>query len=489
MKHKFGIQGKLFLSLIIFSVIVISLLWVLQFVFLDDIYREIQIASLREAASEVSRINDDNYTGFALNHANGKSQCTAVYDANAAVLCSEHAGGQCVVHNLSINTVRNLYLGTKETEDLFFETYLTSEDMGIIINSKKQTGPDFPFFHENEVSYDEAYDCLLFCQITENKNGQERFILQSALIIPLDSTVDTLYFELMIVSVVLLLLSLVLSVVLSQIISKPLISLNKASKSLSKGDFVMEGREGYREVAELRDTLSGAANEISKVDRLRSELIANVSHDLRTPLTLIESYSEAMRDLPGENTPENLQIIIDETHRLSGLVTDLLDLSRLESDMNSFSPERIDLHALCAEIVYRYDKMLEKDQYRFFLEADGLPSYVLADRSKITQVIYNLIHNAINYCGSDRTVIIRLIRTQTHIRLEVIDHGEGIAKEHLADIWDRYYRLKDHHRTAKIGSGLGLSIVKKVLELHGAFYGVDSKVGEGSCFWFLLPLA
>ena len=112
----------------------------------------------------------------------------------------------------------------------------------------------------------------------------------------------------------------------------------------------------------------------------------------------------------------------------------------------------------------------------------------MGDELRITQVLYNLINNAINYIGDDKTVIVRQTVKEERVRIEVIDHGEGISEENLKYIWDRYYRVSEEHRRAKIGTGLGLSIVKNILIAHDAEYGVESTLGEGSDFWFSMPI-
>lgn len=123
-------------------------------------------------------------------------------------------------------------------------------------------------------------------------------------------------------------LALIFAAIMSKKVSKPIIKINESAKELAKGNVAVHfDGEGYREITELNDTLNYAAEELSKVENLRRELIANVSHDLRTPLTMITGYAEVMRDIPGENTPENVQIIIDEANRLTSLVNDMLDIS------------------------------------------------------------------------------------------------------------------------------------------------------------------
>ena len=197
---------------------------------------------------------------------------------------------------------------------------------------------------------------------------------------------------------------------------------------------------------------------------------------------MIAGYSEVMRDIPGENTPENVQIIIDETHRLTTLVNDMLDLSKLQAQAIPLERSVFNLTESIREIMTRYDKMAD---FRFSFEANE-EVYVNADELKISQVVYNLVNNAINYTGADKTIRVRQKVRDGVVRIEVIDSGEGIPADKLKDIWERYYKVDKSHKRAQVGSGLGLSIVKSILDLHGGMYGVQSEVGKGSVFWFEL---
>ena len=195
-----------------------------------------------------------------------------------------------------------------------------------------------------------------------------------------------------------------------------------------------------------------------------------------------------IRDIPGENTPENMQVIIDEATRLSELVSDLLDISKLQAGTRALEPERFDLTQTVLETMDRYEKLTARDGYciRFFSDRHV---QICADRSMILQVIYNLINNAINHSGEDKLVLVRQTVTDHAVRITVEDHGEGIEADQLPYIWDRYYKVDRVHRIATVGTGLGLSIVKNILEMHGSAFGVESKVDQGSTFWFELPLA
>lgn len=329
---------------------------------------------------------------------------------------------------------------------------------------------------------------MVYVKIAQKSDGSSVVILLNTMITPVNATVDTLRIQLSFVSVILLGLSVVLALYISKKISKPIIKMNESAKKLAKGQYevAFEGK-GYLEIAELSKTLNFAAKELSKVEGLRRELIANISHDLRTPLTMIAGYAEVMRDLPGENTPKNVQIIIDEAKRLTTLVNDVLDISKLQSGVVELTPSEFCLTESIRDIMKRYTKLTEQDGYkiRFIANADAT---VFADEMKISQVIYNLINNAITYTGVDKTVTVSQSIANGRVRIEILDTGNGIAEEQLPYIWDRYYKVDKAHKRAAIGTGLGLSIVKSILTLHGADFGVISSVGQGSIFFFELEL-
>ena len=239
------------------------------------------------------------------------------------------------------------------------------------------------------------------------------------------------------------------------------------------------------ETKELADALNFAAEELKKVDTLKSELIANVSHDLKTPLTMIKGYSEMMQDFPDEVTTENLQVIIDETEHLTRLVNDILDLSKLRSGNDVLLLDEFNLTESIRTIITRYSALMAKDGYNIIFDYDSDVT-VTGDETRINQVVYNLINNAINYSGEDKTVIITQTEKVDTVLIEVTDHGRGISPEDIGGIWERYYRTenKNTHTRSVVGTGLGLSIVKSILEKHSARYGVVSEEGRGSTFMF-----
>ena len=165
-------------------------------------------------------------------------------------------------------------------------------------------------------------------------------------------------------------------------------------------------------------------------EKMKANLLRSVSHDLRTPLTMITGYAEVMRDLPGENTPENVQVIIDEANRLTTLVNDMLDLSKLQSDIGRLTFSDFSLTQSIREILLRYKKLTEQDGYHIKF-ISGADAYVYADAVKISQVVYNLINNAIHYTGEDKSITVCQSVHDNIVRVEVIDTGSGIKEEEI----------------------------------------------------------
>ena len=284
-----------------------------------------------------------------------------------------------------------------------------------------------------------------------------------------------------------LLATTLLGFTMAKSISQPIIETNRAARELSRSRYTRPPHSGgYREIAELNDTLIRAAEDLGKVEDLQRELIANISHDLRTPLTMIGGYAEAMRDIPEEATPENLQIIIDETNRLSSMVNEVLDFSHLRTGKLELEQTDFNLTEEIREIVGRVSKMTAVDGYTVVFE-ETEDRFVHGDSKRISQVIYNLLGNALTYTGEDKTVRVSQKVIGSNVQVSVSDSGEGIPEADLPYIWDRYYRSRDNHRRAVIGSGLGLNICRGILEKHEAPYGVQSEIGQGTTFWFRLP--
>ncbi|MDE7280404.1 MAG: HAMP domain-containing histidine kinase [Ruminiclostridium sp.] len=307
---------------------------------------------------------------------------------------------------------------------------------------------------------------------------------------PIGTTLSIINALSLICSNVVLVGACIISIMISSHIANPLVKISKNADKLITGDFHMDiGKTDYDEIATLTKNLNAASEEINKTGALRKDLMANVSHDLRTPLTMIKAYAEMIRDLSGDNPEKrekHLQVIIDETDRLTLLVNDILNLSKLESGVMPMELLSFDFSEDLKDIISRFSLLDDMKDYQVKLEAeDGI--VINADRQKIEQVVYNLVNNAINYIGEDKLVTVRLYRKKPNTaRFEVADRGLGIPPEKLPYIWDRYYKIdrSENYKRSIKGTGLGLSIVKGILTGHNFLFGCDSVLGQGSVFWF-----
>jgi signal transduction histidine kinase len=358
----------------------------------------------------------------------------------------------------------------------------------LFVEAKRTETPAIQRFFDTGVTRNQQESMLYYTYI-DGDGG--RLLMVSANISPVSATVETLRIQLVYISGIMLLLAVGLAILITRRVARPIARLSDAARRMGSGEtdvaFRADGKS-YREIAELADTLERAREELARTEQLRQELIANVSHDLRTPLTLITGYGEMIRDLPDENTPENMQVIIDESKRLTSLVSDLLDLSRLQSGTGRMEFTRFNLTEDTKNIIGRFAKLCEQEGFTILFERDE-DVWVTADPERIAQVTYNFLINAITHTGDDKNIIVRQITGNGRVIIRVEDNGEGIPPENLASIWDRYYKADEVHKRAQKGSGLGLSIVKSILEQHpGVEYGVESTLGVGSAFWFSLPI-
>ena len=335
---------------------------------------------------------------------------------------------------------------------------------------------------------------LTMCTYIGSRDDPQAFIFICSYMEPVGSTMAIFQRQFLFVAIIIMMLTIFISLFFANRLTNPIIRINKHAKELPKGKFdaTIDDKD-FNEIRQLAATLQDASKEIAKSDDLRRELMANISHDLRTPLTMIKAYAEMIRDLSGDNPEKrakHLKVIIDETDRLSSLVNDILDLSKLQAGVTEINRSVFDLSERLSGVISRFDILKENDGIIIELHADA-GIMINADITKLEQVVYNLINNAVTYTGDDNTVIVRLYRKAPGLmRFEVTDHGDGIAPEYLPYIWDRYYKVSERnktHKRAKMGSGIGLSIVKNVLEQHGFAYGADSTVGQGSTFWFEAP--
>ena len=310
------------------------------------------------------------------------------------------------------------------------------------------------------------------------------------IIVPLypdQATINVIRNLLVYVSAIVLIIAIILAFYLSRRLTKPIESITNSAQELSRGNYSVKfNGGGFTETKELAKTLNQASYEMEKTEFYQREIIANVSHDLKTPLTMIRGYAEKIIDISGDNPEKrnsDLNIIISETERLNKLVTDMMTVSNLQSNKIALNKEVFNF-VEAAEDVFQSFLVLNSSNDFEVMFHPCRSTYVMGDKNKIMQVMSNFVSNAVKYSGDNKFVDIQLKRTGKKVVFHCIDHGLGIPKDEQQHVWDRYYRTSANHERDIEGTGLGLSIVKGILTLHNASYGVTSEEGKGSDFWF-----
>ena len=337
----------------------------------------------------------------------------------------------------------------------------------------------------------DKYSTLAYARYLRKAEDNEVYLYIFSPLYPVSSTVEILKDQLFYVTLITLIGAFSLAIYFANRISKPIKDITTTAKDMGRGNYnVKFVGNSYSEINNLAAALNTATYELGNADARQKDLIANVSHDLKTPLTMIRSYAEMIRDLSGDNPEKrntHLHVIIDESERMSRLVSDMATISAMQTKKIVLEKTAFDLSAVSASILASYDIYQEQDGYDFVFNAPK-DCLVFADKDRIAQVISNLTTNAVKYCGEDKYIALTIRKIGRKYRLEVSDHGPGIKPEELPHVWERYYKTSTNYVRETSGTGLGLSIVKEILMLHNANYGVESKVGQGSTFWFELDM-
>lgn len=288
------------------------------------------------------------------------------------------------------------------------------------------------------------------------------------------------------------LLALVLSYALSSAIAKPIQQMGQLAKEVAHGEF--SGRlpvHGRDEVADLARDFNSMVEKLSELEEMRREFVANVSHELRSPLTSLQGFLQAILDgaVPAGEEEKYLQIAFHETQRLSRLVEDLLDLARLEGGVVRFAKEPFDVAEEGRQAALRLLPQFEAKQVEVDFDFAPEPLLALGDAARTAQVLTNLLDNALRFSPAGSRVKVSGKLTDQEVMVTVADQGEGIPEEELPRIWQRFYKRDKARTVGRGGTGLGLSIVKLLVEAQGGRVWVTSRPGHGAAFSFSLPRA
>lgn len=463
-----GLQFKIWRYFVAFAAIILVLLWLLQIVFLRTYYQSMKTLEVQKIGNDIAAAyGTSSFADTVFKYSFNNGLMVQVLDENGEPQTDWQQNG----------SGDNFHPGPPDPLAFATLTYRLS-----------QSTDGWVTYISDDNNHHVGGQTLTYGAVLKSGRGK-RYLYINAQIAPVDSTSAVLQTQLIIITVLSLLLSLGISLLIASKLARPIVRMTATAEKLAGGDFGVQFESGsYTEINRLATAMNYMTGELSKTEQLRRDLIANISHDLRTPLTMVKMYAELIRDVSGGQTEKrtaHAQLIIDEADRLSLLIKDMLDLSRIQAGTESLKPAAFDLGEKARVILTRFAVLAERDGYRFSLDCAGDTS-VTADERKIEQVIYNLVGNAVNYTGADKTVALRVTRRDDGVCFSVTDTGKGIPPEKCAHIWERYYMAKETTRHRVVGTGLGLSIVKGILVAHRARFGVDSTAGKGSTFWFVL---
>lgn len=453
-KIKRSINIKTLRYLSIFSISILFVLWIVQISFLNYSYEKYQIKNTNKVANI---INNMDYATLI------KDVELLAYKNNVCVQI-DFKDGNVQNYNVMMNGCE---LDRRDLLNNYMNTILKTNKK---VESTKIVGHDFETRGILYAIKNDDYNVYVYSPVEE-----------------INSTSIVLKGQLIYITIIVMIISIIVSYFLSKKITKPITNITKRAKELGNGNYdLMLEESDIAEIDDLANTLNEVGHELSKTDEMRRDLMANVSHDLKTPLTMIKAYAEMVRDISykdDKKREEHLNIIIDETDRLTLLVNDILDMTREEENADFLKLEEYDLVSEIKKIVSKYEIIKETENYNIILDVPK-KAKINADKSKINQVVYNLINNAINYTGDDKKVTVKITEEEKNYLVEIIDTGKGIDKKDLKYIWNKYYKQEKNHKRNVVGSGVGLSIVKSILKRHDFDYGVISRKNHGTTFYF-----
>ncbi len=463
---------KLWTYFTIFAIVILAVLWLLQTVFMEGFYDVMQKEHIKKIANNICNAGEN--TELAIDTAAAENSILVLLtdtDGNILYSADEYSPSYNKKnYDYTEHGEHNNPYRTEHSEQTY--RHLPEHYYDFIERLGDKESISYTLEHNNKS------DTLIYGQRLDDS----RILYINTPIGAINSAVSIIQLQLLAVTVLALLFGFLIAIFISKKFSKPISQLSEQSLKMADGDFDIIFNHGFcAETDKLADSLTYAANKLSETDKLRRELLANVSHDLRTPLTMIKGYAELIRDMDKEGSSNNdAEIIIREADRLSLLVNDILYYSKLRSGAVKIEFEKINISSLAEAVTKQFFEICRTGNINI-IRAIEPDKYVFANEKLIQQVFYNLISNAVAHTKKDGSIYVSVVEGNGIIRTEIRDNGSGINPQELPHIWDRYF-------TSKKGgtNGLGLAIVKEILVAHDSHFGVESKEGSGSTFWFEL---
>ena len=469
-----SIRNKLAALIFLINMSIIGITWIMAVFMFKPMYYAVTQASLTDTANKiVSAIEvEKGVTNATLEEISGYVNvgvCVEIADkyGNGLVLfegigdaCQIHAGGNS--HD---------YFSQQRKID---STQATALRKAVRDNSRD----NYNVHLEDELGNRQAVKGRFY-------NGEYTVIVSTNLS-RTESIVAIVSSQLQTASIIAVVLSLVVATIMSTWFMGPLMKMSNATKEIAKGNYnVKLDVKSNDEIGRLAKDFNHMAEEIQHSHNMQKELLASISHDLRTPLTIIKGYAESIKDITGDNKDirdQQLTTIIDETDRLSNMVGSVMEYTKLSQGVHKMNIMQFDIADMCKDIVYVYSNKAAAEN-KSIAYTGPEDAYVFADPQLMERAIHNFVSNALLHTPENTRVVVAVnVQENGKVKVSVFDSGAGIKPEDIPHLFDKYYRArKDEGRS---GSGLGLAIVKSIMENHKFRYGVESTEGLGTEFWF-----
>lgn len=461
-----------------FTAVVFAVLWLLQTVFLQRFYNGMIIKNTVAAADKIAlKSNSCDITEYIDDLSRDNSVLVFITNTDGNILYSsdEYKKGH-KNRNIETDMLKEEFKGGRghyrelpENYDEFLNK-LTASD----VNEAELQTDDLYVYGRYIDFYGSDDKVVLYIGTTLNAVGSAARIIRV---------------QLLWVTLLSVVISLVLAWFMSRNFSRPVAQLTEKAHKLTEKDSDIIFHEGFcSELDELNTTLDNTAEKLKKSQEFQNELLANVSHDLRTPLTMIKGYAEMIRDISREDEKqcaEDVAVIVEESDRLTALVNEILEYSELQMTNSELELSDFDISETVNSVVDSFEKLYSKEGFSF--ERDiAENTYIRGNASRLQRAVYNLLDNAVRHAGEDKWIGIKLKAENGKAVIEVSDHGEGIAAEELNRIWDKYYTKRQ--RQGNGISGLGLAIVKQTVSMHKGKCEARSEIGKGSVFSIILDV-
>ena len=470
-----GILSKLWIAITSLVLIILLITWIFQVGLLKRFYINERTSILAYEANKIASLMVQPQDQEIIRKKVLEEIETFTSSINARVLVFDNEGAEMFYNNYNIIGRRPSHINGQNT---LIRNILKDEDIQSIIDEKISIAiPKIP----NRDSF------IIINEPVIKDNEKIANIVIFSPIASIEEAILILKKQLSVISIFSLGIGTLLALSLSKYFIKPILNIIDVSKQISKGDYTAKvTHKSKDEIGTLGETVNDMAKQLDKIEQFRKELVSNISHELKTPITLIKVYAELIKeveDIHEEDKNQYLEVITEESDRLNNMIEDILYLSKMQAGYTSLVYQSVVLNEMISSIREKLSYFASNNNIEFNVETNNKNIFIYVDKDKMYQVFYNIIYNAIQHSYNKGKIIVKAFNIDSVIRIEIIDNGKGIPEDDLPYIWERFYKVDKSGKRNDSGTGLGMSIVKNILEAHHFKYGIESQLNKGTTVW------